>query len=1137
MNPLAIPEILLLISEYLNMHITTVCLRVSRTWYHTLVPRIWANVSKNLTEDGHGPSDETLSNHAVLIRSLELFSFIKSFDTPGGRKISPELFLAPNLAALNFHQFSSMTSQEESSLLALIQRHQSTLTELGFSGPTSDPFLEMIVHNCKNLRSLELSRMKYVHNTPERWVELFEPMWSRLQTLSIGGEWFHKQSISSELLDRLSRRGSRDNSVRDLSLHVQGKCDWDLVEFQLAYILKCPELSRLKWAVNVRDEIDTKSAMALLVEADASTSAIRATTEGRCEGVRSKKVTSSLLGQLESLSLPYMDFPNPVFKALLKSLALTTVLQGLDLSGTSFNQESWQLFKDTPRLLTSLRDLNLQNCKGVSGTIVHDIMCSMPSLETLLADYISDRDMLMAPTEAQHRSWVCLGLKKLYLAFLLHERESQPQVLARLSALTKLEYLSLNTYGISCHAHQTHLDPDDERDCSLRLNLAQGLDQLKNLSRLTYLVGPRSELAPWTDAETGWVKEHWADLRELRGFVLNEEAQRTLRPQIKHRHYRNPQQTFNQPFDNHNSGSSSNSNALRGVQPKAATVHPEILLIISEYLTRHTITIALRVCQAWYQILLSRVWITVRKLIDFPFSFGGTPEALSNHSSLIKSLELFSTRTSFDAIGNRPDFTCKHLSVLIIYDLRSLPQTADAPRACLSLLTLIQRHQRTLKTLITQSPITKEFLEVVQGCSSQLSTLDLCRKQPQQALAGLGLDQWMDHYDLLWSRVRTIALRGRWFDNPVLTSALLNRMSEAKDTVVQDLSLDLQDKYSWDLIRFQLAFIFKCSKLNRLFWTIKADDQAEETVFWPIEVDNQASEEEEDKAKSAMALLLAEQEVTGPIGNNGIPAGTREKGVSGSRRRYLLDQLESLSLPRMDFKNDDFKTLLGSLTALLELDLSYTNFDSISWRIMKDVPRVLTHVRALVLKGCREVSGSIVHEIMCSLTGLEVLEVDYISDRDMMQSPGEPPEQERPWVCLGLKNLCVGFLLHDRTSQPSILSRLSTLKRLEVLNLKTWEFGLHSHQTGIGYDDPSYDRSLRLNLSLDQSLDRLRGLRRLTSIVGTTSPTATWSRAEANWVKEHWVDLKMLSGFYCNKEVQQILSPDVKVADSFDRVY
>ncbi|KAG0042534.1 hypothetical protein BGZ83_000351 [Gryganskiella cystojenkinii] len=208
-------------------------------------------------------------------------------------------------------------------------------------------------------------------------------------------------------------------------------------------------------------------------------------------------------------------------------------------------------------------------------------------------------------------------------------------------------------------------------------------------------------------------------------------------------------------------------------------------------------------------------------------------------------------------------------------------------------------------------------------------------------------------------------------------------------------------------------------------------------------------------------------------------------------------RLESLSLPGMDFKLSDFDVLINALSPTLrDLDLSWTNFDDLAWDIMYKATPSWTNLRTLNLRNCDILYGWYIHQMLCTLSGLEIFAANEFSDHDIL-------DDDQPWICTRIRELSVGCLLFDDDTEPMMLQRFSGFTQLEVLNL--------SFSSTIVMDKiPGNERHLAL--MLDQGLDSLKTLKQLRVLELPGRDATDWSVQEAAWIKKHWPRLEKIIG-------------------------
>ncbi|KAG0042287.1 hypothetical protein BGZ83_000685 [Gryganskiella cystojenkinii] len=216
-------------------------------------------------------------------------------------------------------------------------------------------------------------------------------------------------------------------------------------------------------------------------------------------------------------------------------------------------------------------------------------------------------------------------------------------------------------------------------------------------------------------------------------------------------------------------------------------------------------------------------------------------------------------------------------------------------------------------------------------------------------------------------------------------------------------------------------------------------------------------------------------------------------------------------------------------------------------RVINSV-KLLSTITVLDLDDCSLLSGSQVQDILCSITSLEVFRVDYLRGWNLERD-------RRSWVCLGLKELSLGFVRRTRRGQCLFLDQLSRLLRLEVLNL-------HKSDSVIDEDeevlevvcDTVHEESDRRNLVVDanskcqrnllltmmESLECLRPLRRLRHLKGPNNHRwndskkncmhCAWTGAEARWAVENWMGLEEMSSIRMTRGAKDVLEEHISLS-------
>ncbi|KAG0045062.1 hypothetical protein BGZ83_009677 [Gryganskiella cystojenkinii] len=469
LGPLEIPEILGMISAYLDQRSLARCLRVSRLWHSHFLPYLWSELHLE-PPGGHAamPVYRPIKENAQYVRRLYVMGDI-------GTKLRTYV-TCPHLHYLRITQALQPKTQYSSH--ALIRRHQESLTFLSINEETSRRLLDTITR-CSKLQRLILRSLKLTE--PDQWISLYDDLWSRLRVLHLHGNWFSPKTtlqlsptIPSEETTA-STYLSRPAAIEELHITGQSVSETAL-EAHIWVIKQCPRLTRLRWTSTWY----TYEREPMLWLADA---------------IRS----GSTWPRLESLDLSDQKYQVVDFATVVEALPR---LKELRLSGTNFGQGSWATLQQHSRLLNGLRVLSVEG-EHLRGPTAQEILCSMPNLEIFKGSVLSDFDIL-----CDDRPWVCQRLRELTISIELESRSSQPMILARIAALSRLEVVEL-------------FNRTRDSKKVLHLTVKDGLNQLKTLSRLRAFRGPLDKfMFEWSPEDIRWVVENWPRLRWLSGVKL-----------------------------------------------------------------------------------------------------------------------------------------------------------------------------------------------------------------------------------------------------------------------------------------------------------------------------------------------------------------------------------------------------------------------------------------------------------------------------------------------------------------------------------------------------------------------------------------------------------------------------------------
>ncbi|KAG0036339.1 hypothetical protein BGZ83_003845 [Gryganskiella cystojenkinii] len=256
-------------------------------------------------------------------------------------------------------------------------------------------------------------------------------------------------------------------------------------------------------------------------------------------------------------------------------------------------------------------------------------------------------------------------------------------------------------------------------------------------------------------------------------------------------------------------------------------------------------------------------------------------------------------------------------------------------------------------------------------------------------------------------------------------------------------------------------------------------------------------------------------------------------------------RLESLALPGTEFAHYDFKLLIKALAPTLkDLNLERSNFDDDAWWYgLRSTKPLQTTLRTLNLRGCLELKGDTVHDILCTMTGLESFQAEWIGDSDILGERGGRELDEvdqKPWVCTRMKELAIGMIVFEyydyngtdpddisfNDRELHLMKLLSQLTELETLNLTVGQETLDRYPESLFWDgiDPN-----ELGLTLEQGLDSLKTLKKLRILELSTRNKFHWSDQEARWILDSWPRLEKIVGPRVKDPEAQRLLKDICV--------
>ncbi|KAG0041350.1 hypothetical protein BGZ83_001959 [Gryganskiella cystojenkinii] len=151
---------------------------------------------------------------------------------------------------------------------------------------------------------------------------------------------------------------------------------------------------------------------------------------------------------------------------------------------------------------SSLESISLRNCNSVDGSMVHQIMCSLPRLRLLHAPYVTEDDILADP-----RPWMCDQLEDLKVC-----------LYRKLPVKSRVEDQFLSFLSVSSSLSSTSpLSFSSTRPSSF-------VDRLASMTRLISMsIGVRDSVTPMGSPRLGTIwrdEEHIIEPRQKYGYLL-----------------------------------------------------------------------------------------------------------------------------------------------------------------------------------------------------------------------------------------------------------------------------------------------------------------------------------------------------------------------------------------------------------------------------------------------------------------------------------------------------------------------------------------------------------------------------------------------------------------------------------------
>ncbi|KAG0049021.1 hypothetical protein BGZ83_006138 [Gryganskiella cystojenkinii] len=563
-SALDLPEIRSHLAPFLTRSELARCAQVCQDWNKTFHPLVWAEIT--LT-DKKSPylvqrelPRETLLQNSNYVHELTCRYFSLPIDGP------PLIFR--NLK--NFTLAASNPSQRKYTKHRFIPQHHKTLEQISFNGWGYDtkvfgPLWKAIA-SCPRLQSLSAGSLCL--KSLESWAG-FRHLWSNQLT--------HRLCLSSiDIWAPPSSRQGNDKTVESILREDLGYSKIKQLELRFlgGYASRLDQQSLLLgWAPALESFLWQFSSPRIRQFKRFSFQTLDQLLKQRlstCPKLVHLHVSMQLEPAYDDFGDEIKDDPkdeecDQIFSFLeAKSLLVDEYpLESLTLPQNWFGTRSWDVVKNHPIWPTSLTILDLKDAVRLPGSVVQEMLCTLPNLKVFGAAQITDMDVVNDP-----RPWVCLRLRKLSLGIVITATEKQTRsdhrqmFFERLGTLTSLKELLMLSMERE-NAWRTFdgwildKDPEDNEgwgeptDFSLKRRLKFGLRYgglthlkgLRGLERLQFFSKVPQKLQK-TDLE--WMVKHWPKLKVLatapdNAWEVHLELKNFLEAcHVSDQHYHNP---------------------------------------------------------------------------------------------------------------------------------------------------------------------------------------------------------------------------------------------------------------------------------------------------------------------------------------------------------------------------------------------------------------------------------------------------------------------------------------------------------------------------------------------------------------------------------------------------------------------
>ncbi|KAK3810268.1 MAG: hypothetical protein J3Q66DRAFT_352662 [Benniella sp.] len=414
-NPLEIPEIRLMVGQYLRRSDLAQCLRVCKSWHTSFLPLVWWTIASR-RNSRYNPTVESLRRHLHLVKDLV-------YDRTIWKEYEP--ILCRNLLTLELFcdECSTIDIAQYGQLRELVIRAIRPSLRIQF--PVWKPAYSM-----QNLLHLMLNHT----DIDATATDTFWDICTRLRVLIL-------QNISIERLPDKSMRFERllTLEMEFRSVHPS--------EEQLDFIIRCPKLTKLDWS----EETERRSPLVLDAFAD--------------------HVANGAWPGLTRLRLGH-DYPPNWDAQFAKIIQGMRQICMLDISGPILGSYNFKALR--PHFHT-LRRLNIEFGSTVTGSATPEILASCPCLEEFTILGAMSQDIVQGRPWVCEHSMTNLYLNVI-ISPGQDADHHQRLILERVSRLVNLEKLAVDhlLHGVEGAQLGLHLGKGLEQLSTLKSGRSAG---------------------------------------------------------------------------------------------------------------------------------------------------------------------------------------------------------------------------------------------------------------------------------------------------------------------------------------------------------------------------------------------------------------------------------------------------------------------------------------------------------------------------------------------------------------------------------------------------------------------------------------------------------------------------------------